>query len=1335
MRRALKWIGWSLGILVGVPVVLVVVLLIGANMPAGQALIAGLAPRLTGGYVAIDGLSGRFPDRLHAAQLRLHDIKGVWARVEDLDLDWSPPRLLAGDIAIYRLAAAEIDLLHQPSFGGGSSSLRLAIDIEALHVGRLNIAAAVTGSTAASLALDGDAGVTATRQQGRVTLAGKGLSAPGDYHLEAHLGTADVYLRLRGQEPAHGLVSGIAALPDIGALSIDGSLDGPRSALATKLALAAGGLRASGRGTVDLEHQSANLAVTATAPAMAPRPDLSWRSIIVNARAKGPFKSPAVSATLDLTALKAMGASVADVAAKLRGDTGVVQLEAALAGVRIQGARPDLFAAAPVRITAQIRLDEPTRPIRFSLAHSLVTVDGEAVTAGSSLGGKFKLGLPDLAPLAMLAGLDLQGHALLNLTAANQGGTTRLGADGAIGITGGMAPVPALVGDAAHLVMSAAATGSNITLSHFQIDGRRINVSAVGNVAAKNLALEWRLALPDLTSALPALAGALRLQGRVGGPTDDLAATAEISGTLGPSGKLQGPVSANAQLHGLPGKPAGSITARGVLAGSPLELALAAVRAGNGGLKMTIEHADWKSAHAQGSLALPAGARFPLGQLELRMARLDDLRPLIGQPITGAIAASVATSQTGGHQRADLRVEGRDIGLTGAASGGRAVLTTAVVDPLTDPVLDAHIAGGVRLASGVGASVQIGLAGPEDAVRLKADAEVRNPASGDLNFATAGTVDAKTRVAALSALQATWKGENLHLLAPTRIGFGDGLTVEHLRLGLRQGSIEANGRVSPTLGLTVAMRNLPADLAAAFVPGFAADGVLRGDGRFNGTPTRPEGEIRLAASGLRLRSGLGRALPAANVSASARIAGTAARIDARMTAGPSANLSVIGQVGTAPSAPIDLDVGGALDLAMLDPLLTASGRRVTGKVALDARVGGTLSAPRISGGARLTNGAIQDFALGVHITDISGLVDAAGSTIRLRDLQGRAGSGTLGISGSVDMSGRWLPVNLEITARDARLPANDLLTAALNADMSLRGEAMGRLAVGGKIDLLHAEIGIPKRMPVQVPVLNVRIAGQPPPPPPAPPPAIGLDLTVSAHRVVVRGRGLLAELGGSVRVGGTTAAPQPLGNFHLVRGNLSIAGQSLNFDKGEVGFNGGSLTDPSLDFVATTATNTMTGSLSITGTASNPKITLTSTPELPQDEILAQLLFHRSATSLSPFQLASLASSLAELSGATSGGLDPLSGIRQGLGLEQLSIGTGANGSAALQVGRYVAPGVYLGAQQGAGANSSQARIEIDITKGLKAVGTVGTGANTTPGATPAESAGTSLGLKYQFDY
>jgi translocation and assembly module TamB len=1332
MRRALKWIGWSIGILVAVWAALVLVLLAGANTRSGQALVARLAPRLTGGLVTIEELSGRFPDRLNAARLSLHDKDGIWATVDDLNLDWYPLRLISGDIAIRRIAARNITVLRSPvSSGGGGSSSQLAIDIDALHVGRLDIASAVTG-TATSLALDGSGAFTATKH-GHIELVAKGVDVPGDYHLEARVGAADLDLRLSGREPSHGLISKLAGLPDLGPLSIDAAFAGPRSALVAKLDLAAGQLRASAHGTVDLERQSADLAVTAAAPTMAPRPDLSWQSIALDAKIDGPFVRPAVSATLDIAAVKAMGASATDIAANIQGDSDTVRLRATLAGIRIPGARPDLLAANPVQITADMRLDQPTRPIRFALAHPLITADGEAVTAGN-LSGKLKLDLPNLAPLAMLAEADLQGHGVLNLTAALREGTTQLDADGTIGVTGGMAPAPALIGDDARLAVAATMTGSNVTVSRFEVEGRNIKVSATGDIGTERLALDWQLALPDLTSVLPTLAGALRLQGRVSGPADDLAATADLSGTLGPIGKPAGPISANAQLHGLPGKPAGSITAQGVLAGSPLQLTVAAIRAGDGGLKVTIEHADWKSAHAQGALALAAGARFPLGQLDFRIARLDDLRPLTGEPMTGGIAARVVTTATGGHQSADLRVEAHDIGLAGAPSTGRAELTATIVDPLTRPVLNSQVVASAQLANGVGASVQIGLAGPKDAFRLTADAEVRNPGSGNLHFTTAGTVNAETRVAAVSTLHATWNGEDLHLLGPARIGFGNGVILDHLRLGLRQGVIEANGRVSPTLDATVAMRNLPADLAGAFAPGFAVDGVLSGDGRFTGTPTRPEGMIRLTAAGLRLRSGVGRALPAANVTASAEVAGTSARIDARMTAGPSANLSVGGQLATAPSAPIDVHAVGALDLAMLDPLLTAGGRRVGGKISLDARAGGILRAPQISGVARLADGVIEDVALGVRVTNITGSAEATGSMIRLAGLQGQAGPGTLGISGSVDTAGRGLPVNLEITARNARPLASDLLTAALNADMSLRGEALGKLTIGGQIDVLHAEIGIPKRMPVQVPVLNVRIAGQPPPPPPAPPPAIGLDVTVAAHQVVVRGRGLFAELAGSVKVRGSTAAPRPLGSFNMVRGNLSIAGQTLTFGKGEVGFNGGSLTDPSLNFVATSATSAITATLSIGGTASNPKITLASTPELPQDEILAQLLFHRSSSSLSPFELAEVASSLAELSGATSVG-DPLGGLRQRLGLEQLSIGTGAHGSAALQVGRYIAQGVYVGAQQGASGNSSQAKVEIDIAKGLKAVGTVGTGTNATPGATPADSAGTSLGLKYQFDY
>ncbi len=1014
MRRALRWIGWSLGILLAVPAVLILLLLVGANTPPGQALIARLAPRLTGGLVTIDGLSGRFPDRLHAAQLSLHDQDGVWARIDDLDLDWSPLRLAAGDIAIHRIAATKIDVLRRPSFGGSSSSYRFAIDIEDLHVGRLNIAAAVTGNAAASLALDGAAAITATKQ-GRIILAANGVSAPGDYQLDASLGSADLHLRLSGQEPPHGLLSGLAGLPDIGALSINGSFNGPLSAIGIKLGVTAGALRGSAHGTVDLEHHSADLVVAATAPEMVPRSDLSWQSVAFNAKIDGPLVRPEVSGRLDITALKVAEASVARITAGVQGNSGAAQVQAALAGIRIPGSHPDLLAAAPVEVTAKIRLDHKDRPIRFSLAHPLITAEGEAVTAGE-LQGKLRLTLPNLAPVAELAGLDLQGHSVVDLTAAMRDGTTHLDAIGTVAAIGGMAPVPALIGDAAHLSVSAAAAGSNVTISRFEIDGRKITASATGSLRANMLAFDWRLGLPDLTSVLPTLAGAIQLQGKVSGPTNDLAATADLSGRLGPVGKAEGPFSANAQLRGLPGKPVGSITAQGVLEGSPLALALAAVRADDGGLRVTVKHADWKSVHAQGAFALAAGARFPVGQFDLRMARLDDLRALVGEPITGAMTANVVTEETDGHQRANLRVVGRDIGLVGAASTGRAELSATIVDPLTHPVLNSRVVASGKLGGGGAASVQIALAGPEDAFALRANAELRNPGSGDMRLVTAGTVNAVTRLAGISSLQATWKGENLHLLAPARIAFGNGIILDRLRLGLRQGTIEANGRVSPTLDVSVAMRNLPADVAAVFAPGLAADGVLRGEAHFTGTPNRPEGKVQLAAAGLRLRSSPGRALPAANVTASAEVAGTSARIDARLTAGPSANLSISGQLATAPSAPIDLHAVGALDLAMLDPLLTAGGRRVTGRVSLDARVGGTLRAPSVSGSARLAGAAIDDFALGIHITNITGLAEAAGSNIRLTSLQGRAGPGTLGVSGSVDLSGRGLPVNFEITA-------------------------------------------------------------------------------------------------------------------------------------------------------------------------------------------------------------------------------------------------------------------------------------------------------------------------------
>ena len=95
----------------------------------------------------------------------------------------------------------------------------------------------------------------------------------------------------------------------------------------------------------------------------------------------------------------------------------------------------------------------------------------------------------------------------------------------------------------------------------------------------------------------------------------------------------------------------------------------------------------------------------------------------------------------------------------------------------------------------------------------------------------------------------------------------------------------------------------------------------------------------------------------------------------------------------------------------------------------------------------------------------------------------------------------------------------------------------------------------------------------------------------------------------------------------------------------------------------------MVATLSIDGTARNPKITLSSVPALPQDEVLAHLLFGSGVGKLGALEVAEIAAGLATLTGAGGGFGDPLDKVRQGLGLDRLSIRNGAKGSPALEAG------------------------------------------------------------------
>ena len=224
----------------------------------------------------------------------------------------------------------------------------------------------------------------------------------------------------------------------------------------------------------------------------------------------------------------------------------------------------------------------------------------------------------------------------------------------------------------------------------------------------------------------------------------------------------------------------------------------------------------------------------------------------------------------------------------------------------------------------------------------------------------------------------------------------------------------------------------------------------------------------------------------------------------------------------------------------------------------------------------------------------------------------------------------------------------------------------------------------------------------------------------------VRGRGLDAEVGGKFTVTGDPSAPAVLGNLTLRRGTFNLAGHQLNFTRGNVALMNANEIDPELDFAATTIVNSTTIEVDITGSSRAPKITLSSIPSLPQDEAMAMLLFGKPASGLSPFEILSAAQALAELTGqASGGGTGFLGNLRKGLGLDQLSVNSSSSNAAnassgsttSIQGGRYVAPGVYVGAQQGASGDSSRGIVEIEVLPHTKLEGSFGTDSNDKVGA------------------
>jgi translocation and assembly module TamB len=148
----------------------------------------------------------------------------------------------------------------------------------------------------------------------------------------------------------------------------------------------------------------------------------------------------------------------------------------------------------------------------------------------------------------------------------------------------------------------------------------------------------------------------------------------------------------------------------------------------------------------------------------------------------------------------------------------------------------------------------------------------------------------------------------------------------------------------------------------------------------------------------------------------------------------------------------------------------------------------------------------------------------------------------------------------------------------------------------------------------------------------------------------------------------------------LIRGTLGFASRNFELTDGRVSFTGGQTIDPIVDVTGTDDIEDVTVSVHVAGRAYNPQVTFSSTPGLPQDEILSRILFGSSVTDISAIQAVQLAGSLNTLRG-TGGGLNPMGKLRSATGISRLRIlspdATTGRGTA-LAAGQYITKNIYI---------------------------------------------------------
>ncbi len=687
------------------------------------------------------------------------------------------------------------------------------------------------------------------------------------------------------------------------------------------------------------------------------------------------------------------------------------------------------------------------------------------------------------------------------------------------------------------------------------------------------------------------------------------------------------------------------------------------------------------------------------GQIKAEAQDVARFAELIGHPIAGA---------------AQVSYQGSAVLLTRAFDGAIALTTTDLA--LGIPALDSSLDGA--------AQIEIMAARDETGIALRAFALRARGVTADLSGQIAATgVDLGGDFALLD-LPAAERGFGGTLAGSVALSGTpqDALARITARtsdidlpIPMLQGVVAADAELSAE----IALDSLSPRLQAARLTSEALSADL--------TPALQAGQynvrIALADLGLVLPEFPGALTLAGTVSPQ----GDGATVDVTLIGPAGLNAAANGFASTGQDN--DLRLNGDADARLINNFIAP--RSIAGATRFDLVLRGTPVLRNISGSATLENGRLADPSLPFSLGKINVQADLSGGQISLAGSANATTGGIFDLEGSIASSA---PFDAELTVglNDVRLRDPDLYDTSVAGKLRLTGPLTGDARLAGTIDLGRTEVQLrpTDASTITLPDLRhrgdtdavqqtrhhagfdqraaVNAAAAP----------FGLNIVVRApNRLFVRGRGLDAELGGELRLGGTTNDVRPAGAFDLVQGRFDILSKRLDLEEVRLEMQGQLI--PFLSVRATNQRGGVTTTVIIDGPVTDPAFSFTSSPEMPQEEVLAALLFDQNLQGLSTLQAVQLTGAIATLSGRGDG---LIGRIRRALQLDNLDMQTDPSGKTALKLGKYVSDNVYT---QLSGDSDGQQSIDFTYTLNNKLKLRAGT-----------ETTGnTSLGIEYETNY